>query len=190
MATIRPARLSDLKDVEYVCRMTAGEDARNNETIGLAVAKTFSTYYICECTDTCFVLADNNDKAVGYILCEPDYKRFGKLFVKKYAPEIYKIRKGNGLMAMALPFPYKLWGRKYPAHLHIDILDEYQNMGYGSKLIESLLSELKKRNVRGVMLTANSDNSGAIRFYKRLGFKTIMVSQMLKSIIMAKNLCE
>ncbi len=190
MATIRPARLSDLKDVEYVCRMTAGDDARKNETIGLAVAKSFSTYYICECADTCFVLADDNDKAVGYILCEPDYKRFGKLFIEKYAPIIYKIRKENGLMALALPFPYKLFGRKYPAHLHIDILDKYQNMGYGTMLMDTLLSELKKRNVRGIMLTANSDNDGAIRFYKRLNFKTIVASEKLNGIVMAKNLCE
>lgn len=190
MATIRPVRLSDLPNVEYVCRMTAGTDARENEEIGLAVAKTFSTYYVCECTDTCFVLADDNDKTVGYILCEPDYKRFSKLFVKKYAPIIYKIRKENGLTAIALPIPYKLWGRKYPAHLHIDILDEYQNMGYGSMLIDTLLTELKKRNVKGVMLTASADNDGAIRFYKRLNFKTIVVSKKLNGIVMAKNLCD
>ena len=190
MAHIRPAELRDLENVEYVCRMTAGDIACTNEKIGNAIAKTFSTYYICECCESCFVLANENDNAVGYILCEPNYKRFRKLFRQKYIPLISEIHKKNGRDAWFLPIPYSIFGKKYPAHLHIDILPEYQNMGFGSKLIEILLSELKSQGVKGVMLTANFENYGAIRVYKRLGFKTVVSSKNLNGIIMAKNLSE
>ena len=74
----------------------------------------------------------------------------------------------------------------FPAHLHIDILDEYQNQGFGAKLMDALFTELKRRNVKGVMLQADIHNEGAVRFYKRLGFK--MLSTKLKTATMAKNL--
>lgn len=189
MATVRKARKSDLKNVEYVCRMTAGNLAKTNDIIGEATAKTYSSYYIRECTDTCFVLADDEDKAVGYILCEPDFKRFRKVFRKVDVPIIKNIYERDGKMAWFLPIPYALFGAKYPAHLHIDILDEYQNKGYGSLLMDALLNELSERKIKGVMLTADSDNHGAIRFYKRFGFHTV-VNVKNSGIIMAKNLSK
>lgn len=189
MVTVRPARKSDLQNVEYVCRMTAGDLAKANEAFGEAIAKTYSSYYIRECPDTCFVLADDEDKAVGYILCETDFRRFRKVFRKVDVPIITRIYKKEGKKAWFLPFAYTLWGWKYPAHLHIDILDEYQNKGYGSLLMNALLNELSSRKIKGIMLTANSDNYGAIRFYKRFGFHTV-VNVKNAGIVMAKNLSK
>ena len=40
--------------------------------------------------------------------------------------------------------------------------------------MNALLDTLKNKNVKGVMLITGSGNDGAIRFYKRLGFKTII----------------
>ena len=188
MPSVRKARSGDLENVEYVCRMTAGNLARTNEIIGKAVSKTYSTYYIRECTDTSFVLADDNDKAVGYILCEPDYRRYRKVFRKKDVPVVYSIFKKDGRSAWFLPVPYTFFGRKYPAHLHIDILPEYQNQGYGSVLIKALLDELQRKGIKGIMLIADSDNHGAIRFYERFGFKTLVKSDSINAIIMAKKL--
>ena len=93
MATIRPLRHTDTSAVEYVCRMTAGEIHKKEPIYGNILAKMFSTYYARECCDTSFVLADDNDVAVGYVMCEPDYKRYGKLFRKidtKIPISIYK----------------------------------------------------------------------------------------------------
>ena len=82
MATIRRMRADDIEDVEYVCRMTAGEKSINDEAVGKLMSSMFSTYYARECYDSCFVLTDDSDKVVGYLLCEPDYRRFRKLFRK------------------------------------------------------------------------------------------------------------
>lgn len=188
MATIRPMRKSDLKDIEYICGVTAGNFCARQPILAYRTAKAFATYYVRECTDTCFCLADDNDKAVGYILCEPDYKRFLKIYPKVDARFVFSLDKKDGLEAFSLPIPYTIFGMKYPAHLHVDILKEYQSQGYGGKLMEALLDELKKRNVKGVMLTADSDNEGAIRFYERFGFKTLIRSEKLNGIVMAKKL--
>lgn len=173
MATIRRMRADDIKDVEYVCRMTAGELSIKDEAVGNRMAKMFSTYYARECYNSCFVLVDDSDKAVGYLLCEPDYRRFREVFRKVDVPAIYKLNKKSGRRAWTFPIPYTFFSCKYPAHLHIDLLPEYQNGGYGSKMMQMLLEDLKARKVKGVMLIAGAWNHGAIRFYKKNGFKML-----------------
>lgn len=173
MAEIRKATKSDLERVEYICRQTAGEGARTNEIMGKTTALTYSTYYITEDADSCFVL-DDGKEAVGYILCAPDAKRFTKIFRKKYVPEIYKLEKRSGITAWVIPIPYMILRRKYSAHLHIDLLPQYQRGGYGTKLVNTLIEELKRKNVNGVILCVDGDNTGAIKFYEKNGFKTVV----------------
>ncbi len=188
MATIRRMRADDIKDVEYVCRMTAGPISRRDAEVGNRIAKMFSTYYARECWETSFVLSDEADKAVGYLLCEPDYRRFKKIFRKVDVPAITKLHIPSGLKSWFFPIPYSFYGRKYPAHLHIDLLDDYQNKGYGAKMVQGLLEELKEQNVKGIMLITSEENDGAIRFYNRLGFK--MLFKGFGEAIMAQTLTE
>ncbi len=188
MATIRRMRADDIKEVEYVCRMTAGELSIKDEKVGRKMSKMFSTYYARECYDSCFVLVDESDKAVGYILCEPDYKRFRRIFRKVDVPAIYKLDKKSGRKAWTFPVPYSVLGGKYPAHMHIDLLPEYQNGGYGTKMVQMLLEDLKKKDVKGLMLIAGAWNHGAIRFYKRNGFK--MIFNKLNQAVMAIDLTK
>ena len=68
----------------------------------------------------------------------------------------------------------KLLSGKYPAHMHIDIDSGYTGGGNGTAMVNLLLSHLKSLNVKGVMLIAGSANTGAVRFYKRFGFKTLL----------------
>ena len=84
--------------------------------------------------------------------------------------------------------PLFLLGIKYPAHLHIDILPEYQGNGYGAQMMNTMLNNLKQKKVKGIMLMVNKDNHGAIRFYERLGFKTLFNG--FGGVVMAKNLIE
>ncbi len=188
MEAIRKVRVDDLKAIEYICAQTAGPLCRKEPVIANRVAKMYSTYYVLECTDSCFCLADEKDKAVGYILCETDCKHYSKIYRKKYVPEIFTLKKQDGIISWLFPIPYSVFGRKYPAHLHIDILPEYQGKGYGTKMVNTLLEELRNRGVRGVMLGADLDNEGAIRFYQRLGFKILIKSSKIGSILMGKEL--
>ena len=84
--------------------------------------------------------------------------------------------------------PYRVLGIKYPAHLHIDILDEYQGQGYGTKLIDTLLSRLREMKVPGVVLMAGGENNGAIRFYSRIGFKMLLHTKI--TAVMAIDLTK
>ena len=62
---------------------------------------------------------------------------------------------------------------EYIAHLHIDILPEYQHMGLGTKLMDALCDNLRQKKVKGVMFTVWHKNYNAIKFYEKYGFKLI-----------------
>lgn len=56
---------------------------------------------------------------------------------------------------------------KYPAHLHIDILPEYQGQKVGTALMSALKEKLVSDNIKGVMLCVGKGNVRAIDFTKK-----------------------
>ena len=65
---------------------------------------------------------------------------------------------------------------EYPAHLHIDLLPEYQGRGYGRALLNTLFAALDKAGVELVHLVMSTANTGARAFYDRMGFHQIPVA--------------
>ena len=59
---------------------------------------------------------------------------------------------------------------EYPAHLHIDLLPSAQGHGLGRALMTTLLEALTWRGIPGVHLEMDPANTGALRFYEKLGF--------------------
>lgn len=55
----------------------------------------------------------------------------------------------------------------------IAILPEYQGKGYGSKLIEAIENEAKKRNYKKIVLEVREKNENAKNFYLNHGYKII-----------------
>ncbi len=185
MIEIKKVSEEDKERIEFVCRNTAGEKSRTEELTGKIVYKTYSSYYAREEVENCFGLYDDG-VLVGYILCAPDANKFKRIFRKKDVKEIMSLNKKSGVFAWVLPIPYMLLKGKYPAHLHIDLLDDYQNKGYGSKMLNLLLNHLAENGVKGVMLMTDSDNFGAIRFYERHGFKILITA--FGGVVMGRSL--
>lgn len=63
----------------------------------------------------------------------------------------------------------------YPAHLHIDLLPEYQRQGHGRTLMDALLDARHRKQVSAVHLGMATTNTAARAFYDRLGFHEISV---------------
>ena len=63
----------------------------------------------------------------------------------------------------------------YPAHLHIDLLPIAQGGGWGRKMIETLLNQMRARGVSAVHLGVGAKNQHAIGFYEHVGFHIIQV---------------
>lgn len=173
MPKIRPAQPDDLTQIEYICRMTAGPKSQSDEKIGKIIATTYSTYYARAECNTSFVL-DDEGKAVGYILCAPDFKRFIKGYRRNEVKRLFKINFKKGLEAWLIPLGYLPFRKKYPAHLHIDLLKGYRGGGNGTRMIETLIAKLKDMGIPGVMLIVDTENTDAQRFYERNGFHKII----------------
>lgn len=175
MVKIREVKAEDLDRVKYICIQTADEKAKTDKTTGEIIANTYSTYYVREEPETCFVLEDDG-LVVGYIICSTNVKKFKKNFRKTDLKEIKRIKNKAGIENWFIPVPYMIFKRIYPAHLHINLLEDYQSKGYGTELMNALLSKLRETDVKGVMLLAAESNEGAVKFYKRHGFKIIVTA--------------
>ena len=135
----------------------------------------YNDYYTETEPENCFVAVDENDEAVGYIICAQDHRKFLDTFKKFYLPEIKELGFGYYFRAIMDIYSHLVFVKKYPAHLHINVLNVCQGQGTGTKLMDALKDELRSKGVKGLMLSCAADNDGAIRFYKRNGFKVLAV---------------
>lgn len=166
---IRPYRQEDAARVRKICRETAGEGARTNEKTGAMVLDTYCNYYIEHEPQNCFV-ADDSGEAVGYIICAENFADFRPVFYSEYLTAVRRRSPAFSLAAWGSIWFERKYADEYPAHLHIDILDGYQRMGIGTRLMDALTAHLRSKGVAGVMLTVDADNEKGVSFYKKYGF--------------------
>ncbi len=155
-------------DLRFVCLNSDGPCPFGDEFLYF-ILTTYCDYFIEKEARNCFVAVDENDRAVGYVICAENYDRYKECFDREYVP---RLGENEELRQMALRSA-DLQGKykaDYPAHLHIDLLPEYQRMGIGHRLVDTLCAHLKSKNICGVMLTAGVDNKAGRGFYEKYGF--------------------
>ncbi len=162
---------ADRSSAEQICIETAHKNLKNTAPKREFLLIRYLNFYIENCPDNCFV-AEKDGKASGYVLCCPDSR-----FFKKEFPKFLK-RHGLSFSQRFQCFGdtliYQPFRKKYPAHLHIDILPEAQRQGFGKLLIETLCEKLKSQGKNGVMLAVSANNTNALKFYKATGFEKIL----------------
>lgn len=167
--TIRRYRQTDREDVRYICLNSDGP-CDSDEKGQHFLLTTYCDYYIEYEPHNCFVCADDNDRAVGYILCAQDFDRFGAVFADRFVPRIDEADTDHRRDAAESTVLLEKYRREYPAHLHIDLLPAYQRKGMGKKLLQTLFAHLREQGVDGVMLSVWNRNTDAQRFYDNNGF--------------------
>ena len=180
---IRPYKDSDLEGVKKVCHETTIKGFENKQTL---ITTLYVNYYVEKEPEHCFVLADDEDNVVGYILCAADYMKYREIWFKEYAPLIKKKYPIEVLSKKLELMFFKKVIKTCPAHLHIDIIEPYQKGGWGKKLINTLLEKLKSDGVPGIFLATYHKNKNARGFYEHLGFKksgTIMGLSIIYSLL-------
>ncbi len=169
---IRPYKETDRDAVRYICLNSDGPcDA--DEKGQHFLLTTYCDYYIEREGHNCFVFADENDHAVGYILCAESFPAFREAFYSDFKPRIDPTRTSEHKWAEDSIVPHAQYAEQFPAHLHIDLLPEYQGKGIGTQLMHTLFDHLQSKKCKGIMLTVFKHNTGAIRFYERYGFACI-----------------
>lgn len=76
--------------------------------------------------------------------------------------------------------------------IDINVLDNYQNQGIASKLLEFMFLNLKDNNVETITLEVRDNNLNAIHLYEKYGFKKVSIRkgyyQGIDGILMKKEL--
>lgn len=167
--TIRPYEEKDKENVRYVCLNSDGPCKSSKRTRNF-ILTTYCDYFIEKEGENCFVAADENDKAIGYIICTEDFDKFKECFTAEYLPKFKKYEYKRRRSALRSIIPQEKYKDEYPAHLHIDVLPEYQRMGLGHKMTDALLEHLRKKGIKGIMLTTWIRNEKGRGFYDKYGF--------------------
>jgi ribosomal protein S18 acetylase RimI-like enzyme len=185
---IRPYRESDLDALYEICVRTAdaGGDARGQFSTDELVGDLFAAPYAVLEPHLAFVLDDGEGRAVGYVVGTSDTPEFAARYRDEWIPRLaHKYEPFEGepqtpeeTMMWLHHHPERMLTPEvadYPAHLHIDLLPDYQGKGFGRLLMERLYAALAADGADAVHLVMLTANTGARLFYDRLGFHEIAV---------------
>lgn len=197
MSHIRPLAAFDEPALLHIFQQTAHADlqAGGASTLHIA-AHIWCIPYLLYTDSTCFVIDDGTGTAVGYILSVADTAAFVSWWRTTYLnychaqgikPPVLKDGKPpswnedlDGALRASLYDPDEMLQRahpalleQYPAHLHVDILHEWQGKGWGRKLMDILIEKLREQEVKGVHLSMAGDNDAAGRFYEKVGLERL-----------------
>ncbi|MGW2785423.1 GNAT family N-acetyltransferase [Streptomyces populi] len=188
LPAIRAYRPADRAAVADVCVSTAdlGGDSRALYPDEELMPTLFAAPYCHLEPDLAFVLDDGNGRAVGYVVGTGDTAEFVERFRDTWIPRVahrYPAptappRTPGEEMVGLLHAPERMILPEldgYPAHLHIDLLPDFQRRGHGRALMNTFLTALHDRGVPAVHLGMVTANRPARAFYDRLGFHEIPV---------------
>ncbi|SHN35773.1 GNAT family N-acetyltransferase [Cryptosporangium aurantiacum] len=177
---VRPYDDADLDAVRDICVRTGheGGDARPLYPDPSIFPTAFADPYVAFEPELAYVV-DDGERAVGYIVGTADTVAFVKRYRGEWLPSVadrWPLTDGTSRtdhLVRLLHDPERLlWPELevYPAHLHIDLLPDYQGRGLGRVLMNRFLGTLAARGVPAVHLGMVPTNYAARAFYDRLGF--------------------
>ncbi|QLD11150.1 GNAT family N-acetyltransferase [Microbacterium oleivorans] len=187
MLHLRSARPGDENALARICLRTAdhGADATGLFADDDIWAAVFVLPYAERHPELAFVVADDADDPVGYIVATSDTDAFEEWFRTDWWPRFAgrwprPASDDDSRQARTLRYAYsraagvEALAASHPAHLHIDLLPAAQGQGWGRRLVERLSAELRSAGVAGLHLVASADNTGAVAFYDRLGLERLV----------------
>jgi len=187
--TIRPARPDDQAAAYYVCLKT-GDFGQDGEPFYRddpdALGRIFVGPYLAYEPELGLVLEDA-EGVCGYALGAFDSRAFFDRYEREWRPKLcqeFPAPQGDPSQWTRaqtvhhwyhhpdyfMPEPYAL----YPSHLHIDLLARAQGRGYGRRMMERVMEQLRQRGSPGAHLGVSVPNRPALGFYQRLGFQELI----------------
>lgn len=185
---VRPYQPGDRDAVYEVCVRTgqASQDARGLYSTDDLIPDIYAGPYLMFEPDLAFVL-DNGRRAVGYVIGTADTPEFVRayrerwlpLMRQRYQPPPDPAQTGEDRQLASLFSPERLIRPElapYPAHLHINLLPDYQGSGFGRALVARFLAAAGARGAAWAHLAVYTSNIAAQGFYARLGWIPIQAS--------------
>lgn len=180
---IRPCRPDDLDDVYRICLLTAdnGQDAtslyRDHRLPGLVYAGAYATL-----EPSLAFVAEDPAGVCGYVLGALDTHAFEHRLERDWWPALRAAYPepdpGASLSAperFAINGIHHPWrtaddlARRFPSHLHIDLLPRRQGHGIGRQMMATMTATMRAHGSHGVHLLVSVGNDKAAGFYRHLG---------------------
>ncbi|AHC16677.1 GNAT family N-acetyltransferase [Salinispira pacifica] len=194
---IRPFHPADAPHLLDICLKTGdnGKDGTRLYSDPWFIGQLYVMPYITYDPDLCLVIVDQ-EVPKGYVLGASHTGNFYRWMEDFYLPplrmhypqtmrcssdteQFFLARLHSDKSAVPVT-------REHPAHLHINLLPEIQGRGYGSELINQFIKQLRHMDVPGVYLHTGTNNSAAVRFYRKQGFS--ILEENRSSVKMGKRL--
>ena len=181
MESIRPYQPADRAQIYAVCVQTgaAGLDARGLYSSDDVIPDVWAGPYLELQPDLAFVL-EVDGRIAGYIIGAADTRAFMERYIATWLPYLSQrytavnppVTAEDGVLHDGFTPRRMLIAEldEFPAHLHINLLPEMQGKGWGRRLVQTLVDELRSRSIGGVHLGIDLANTGAAAFYERVGF--------------------
>lgn len=169
---IRPYHKKDKQAVRSICIATSSLPVQTQRQKELLLLQ-YCDYYLEQEPEACFVAVDATDTPIGYILCATEYTAYRHRFLESYLPRIRSLSVWRAMAARAEVWLAGRYAGRYPAHMHIDILEGFQRQGVGHRLVNALSAFLIRRHTQGLMLSVGAKNEKGVSFYDKSGFQKI-----------------
>ncbi|QGG94331.1 GNAT family N-acetyltransferase [Actinomarinicola tropica] len=181
---LRPYRPGDEDALMAVCLGTgaSGEDATDVFRLDpRLLSEIYLLPYLALESELATVVADGDDRPVGYVLGALDTAAFEAVAEERWWPAL---RERFPLGSMPEDAPEAALVRRihepgstapdvlvdHPSHLHVDLLPVAQGRGLGRRLLQRLFDQLAAAGSTGVHLGVSRANERAIGFYRAMGF--------------------
>lgn len=186
---IRLYRPGDEPGAYHVC-MKTGDHGRDGEPFYRedpdALGRIFVGPYLAYEPEFSWILEDAQG-ICGYALGALDSRSFYARYEKEWRPRLCsQFAEPTGDPAgwtrvqhvyswyhhpdYTCPEPYE----SFPSHLHIDLLERAQGRGFGRRMMEQVMNQLRERGSPGAHLGVSVLNTPAFGFYRRLGFRDLL----------------
>ena len=185
-ARIRSYRPGDLDALYRICLLTGddGQDATSVYHDPTLLGHIFAAPYGLFEPSLAFV-AEDAAGAGGYIVGALDSQAFAERLDRDWWPRLRtrypeptpRLPRERWTpdqhLAYVIHHPWRTpdeLTRRYPSHLHINLLPRLQARGYGGQMMTTLLVALREQGSWGVHLYVSLGNRQAAGFYRHLGF--------------------
>jgi ribosomal protein S18 acetylase RimI-like enzyme len=182
---LRPVRPGDEAGAYHVCLKT-GNNGQDGEPFYRedpdALGRIYAGPYLAFEPDLGIILEDEHG-ICGYSLGAFDTRAFFARYENEWRPalaarfaaptgdaagwtRVQQIYHTYHHPEYFFPEPYA----DFPSHLHIDLLPRAQGRGFGRRMLEQVMANLRRRGSPGAHLGVSTLNRPALGFYARLGF--------------------
>ena len=133
-------------------------------------------------------VAEADGRVIGYVTGALAHRRYDRVMFGRVIPCAILNALARGLLgsrsvwrwAQAAWRTWRAGGfrsdaslRRYPAHLHVNILEGFRGQQVGRRLVERVIEQAREAGVSGVRAAVRADNPPSCAFFERMGFRPL-----------------